>query len=360
MTGFEHDPYQPQRPTSGNPQPWGGHPTSGPAFDPARTSEGTTASAPPNPPHAGGPGPSGPPSGPWSFGSPMAPTPPERPRRKSRMGVALLVAGTIAASGVAGGVAGTVASHQNSSASASTGAPTSDSAVNTPISNQTGQPTTAIGQVAKAALPTVVQVTVNSYQGKSVGSGVILSADGKILTNNHVVAEAAGGNGQISVTFNDGRTAQASIVGTDSGSDLAVIQAQSVSGLPTATLGDSDKVQVGDTVIAIGSPDGLQSTVTSGIVSALNRQVTVSSGQSRYSNGSQVTYKAIQTDASLNPGNSGGPLLNAQGQVIGVNSAIYSPTSAFGGQGGSVGLGFSIPVNQVKALLGKLEGGQSS
>ncbi|MFD0639239.1 S1C family serine protease [Catenulispora yoronensis] len=232
--------------------------------------------------------------------------------------------------------------------------------MNTPISNQTGTPTTTVGQVAKAALPTVVQVTVTTYQGKSVGSGVILSADGKILTNNHVVADAADSGGQTTVTFNDGKTAQATIIGTDSGSDLAVIQAQGVSGLPTASLGDSDKVQVGDTVVAIGSPDGLQSTVTSGIVSALNRQVTVSSGQSRYSSGSQVTYKAIQTDASINPGNSGGPLLNAQGQVIGINSAIYSPTSAFGGQGGSVGLGFSIPVNQVKTLLGKLEGGQTS
>ena len=140
-----------------------------------------------------------------------------------------------------------------------------------------------------------------------------------------------------------------------------MIKAQGVSGLPTASLGDSDKVQVGDTVVAIGSPDGLQSTVTSGIVSALNRQVTVSSeSSSRFSGGSQVTYKAIQTDASLNPGNSGGPLLNAQGQVIGINSAIYSPTSSYNAQGGSVGLGFSIPINQVKAMIGKLEAGQTS
>ncbi|NUP49222.1 MAG: trypsin-like serine protease [Catenulispora sp.] len=266
----------------------------------------------------------------------------------------------MAASAVAGGVAGTVASHQNSTNAATPTNPVSSSSVTTPVSNQTGQPTTTVGQVAKAALPTVVQVAVETYQGKSVGSGVILSADGKILTNNHVVSEAADGTGQITVTFNDGKTAQASIVGTDSGSDLAVIQAKNTTNLPTATLGDSDKVQIGDTVIAIGSPDGLQSTVTSGIVSALNRQVTVSSNQSRYSNNNQVTYKAIQTDASLNPGNSGGPLLNAQGQVVGINSAIYSPTNAFGGQGGSVGLGFSIPVNQVKTLLSKLEGGQTS
>jgi putative serine protease PepD len=276
------------------------------------------------------------------------------------MGVALIVAGTIAASAAAGGIAGTIASHNNSASSASSSVPLNNTTVNTPVSNQTGTATTTVGQVAKAALPTVVQVSVESYQGKSVGSGVILSANGLILTNNHVITDAANGNGQITITFNDGKTAQASIVGADSGSDLAVIKAQNVSGLPTAGLGDSDKVQVGDTVIAIGSPDGLQSTVTSGIVSALNRQVTVSSDSSRYSTGSQVTYKAIQTDASLNPGNSGGPLLNAQGQVIGINSAIYSPTSSYGSQGGSVGLGFSIPVNQVKTMLTKLEAGQTS
>jgi putative serine protease PepD len=276
------------------------------------------------------------------------------------MGIALIVAGTIAASAAAGGVAGTIASHNASSSSAAS-VPLTNTAVNTPVSNQTGTPTTTVGQVAKAALPTVVQVSVESYQGKSVGSGVILSANGLILTNNHVIADAADGNGQITITFNDGKTAQATIVGADSGSDLAVIKAQGISGLPTAGLGDSDKVQIGDTVVAIGSPDGLQSTVTSGIVSALNRQVTVSSESSnRFSGGSQVTYKAIQTDASLNPGNSGGPLLNAQGQVIGINSAIYSPTSSYNAQGGSVGLGFSIPINQVKTMLGKLEAGQTS
>jgi len=363
MTGFEHDPYQPEQPAAGTPQPWV-TPSTGPVFGPAQTSSGAT----PVPPYApitsitpgsqdGGGGTGGP-------GYPFPPIPsgpPERPRRKRRMGVALIVAGTIAASAAAGGIAGTIASHNSSSANASTNVPLSNSAVNTPVSNQTGTPTTTVGQVAKAALPTVVQVSVESYQGKSVGSGVILSANGLILTNNHVISEAADGNGQITITFNNGKTAQAAIVGSDAGSDLAVIKAQNVSGLPTASLGDSSKVQVGDTVIAIGSPDGLQSTVTSGIVSALNRQVTVSSqSSSRFSGGDQVTYSAIQTDASLNPGNSGGPLLNAQGQVIGINSAIYSPTSSDNSQGGSVGLGFSIPVNQVKTMIGKLEAGQTS
>ena len=361
MTGPEYTSSQPEQPATGTPQPWG-HPSSGPVPGPAQNS--AASYPPPTQILPGGHGPYDSLGGPgYPPAPPTSPTPPtqERPRRKPRMGVALIVAGTIAASALAGGITGTIAAHNSSSNSASPGAPVSNTSINTPISNQSQQPATLVGQVAKAALPTVVQVSVDSYQGKSVGSGVILSADGKILTNNHVIADAANGNGQITVTFNNGQTAQAAIVGADSGSDLAVIKAQGVTGLPTATLGDSDKVQVGDTVIAIGSPDGLQSTVTSGIVSALNRQVTVSSGQSRFSNGNQVTYKAIQTDASLNPGNSGGPLLNTQGQVIGINSAIYSPTSSFGGsQGGSVGLGFSIPVDQVKTLLAKLEAGQLS
>ena len=378
MTGFEQDPYQPEQPAAGNPQPWG-HPSSGPVLGPAHASSsvpsapsapsGPSAQSAPYTPGYGNPGTTGTPGGPGGPGGPGYPPypafssepPPQRPRRKRRIGIALIVAGTIAASATAGGVAGTIASHNSSSASASSSVPLNNTTVNTPVSNQTGTPTTTVGQVAKAALPTVVQVSVDSYQGKSVGSGVILSADGLILTNNHVISDAAGGNGQITITFNNGKTAQAAIVGTDSGSDLAVIKAQNVNGLPTAVLGDSDKVQVGDTVVAIGSPDGLQSTVTSGIVSALNRQVTVSSQSSdRFSGGSQVTYKAIQTDASLNPGNSGGPLLNANGQVIGINSAIYSPTSSYNSQGGSVGLGFSIPINQVKTMLGKLEAGQTS
>ena len=392
MTGFEHDPYQPEQPAAGNPQPWG-HPSSGPVLGPAHASSSapsdpsdssaypassdlstTSTSSGAMPPYTpitsvtpgyadpGSPGHPGGPGGPGYSAIPaFSPEPPQPPRRKRRMSLALIVAGTIAASAAAGGIAGSITSHNSSSNTASSSTPLNNSTVNTPVSNQTGTPSTTVGQVAKAALPTVVQVAVDSYQGKSVGSGVILSSDGLILTNNHVISDAANGNGQITITFNNGKTAQGSIVGYDSGSDLAVIKAQNVSGLPAASLGNSDNVQIGDTVVAIGSPDGLQSTVTSGIVSALNRQVTVSSSSSsRYSGGSQVTYSAIQTDASLNPGNSGGPLLNSQGQVIGINSAIYSPTSSYGSQGGSVGLGFSIPVNQVKTMLSKLEGGQMS
>ncbi len=344
-------PGQPPRPPASPVPPWGpgaGH-GSGSGSD---TGTGPTAfGMPAGLGSAYGPAGMDQPPYPPAYGGHAAPPPPRRRRGLT----ALIVAGTIAASAVAGGVAGTVAAHRGSS-TAATGVPASSTAVNVPASSQTVAPT-AIGAVAKAVLPSVVQVTVQSYSGTSLGSGVILSSDGKILTNNHVIADAVNGQGNLTVTFNDGKTAQATIVGFDTGSDLAVIQATGVSGLPAATLGNSDSVQVGDTVVAIGSPDGLQSTVTSGIVSALNRTVTVSSG--RGFDASQVSYKAIQTDASINPGNSGGPLLNTSGQVVGINSAIYSPTNGMS-QGGSVGLGFSIPVNQVKPLLTKLEAGAQS
>ncbi|XVV02880.1 S1C family serine protease [Actinosynnema sp. CA-248983] len=202
-----------------------------------------------------------------------------------------------------------------------------------------------VSAIAAKVLPSVVQVNVVAAQGEGLGSGVVLSADGRILTNNHVVAGAQ----KVTVTLNDGRTVDAKVVGTDSSSDLAVVQAVGVSGLTPATFADSDNVKIGDHVVAIGSPEGLQGTVTSGIVSALDRTVTVP-GATRRSN---VSYQAIQTDASINPGNSGGPLINAAGQVVGINSAIYSPASD-SGQAGSVGIGFAIPANQAKQIADQL------
>ena len=176
----------------------------------------------------------------------------------------------------------------------------------------------------------------------SLGSGVIVSADGYILTNNHVVSGAADG-GTLDVTFQDGRRLPAKIVGRDVSYDLAVIKVDA-SGLKTVALGNSDGLVVGDSVIAIGSPLGLEGTVTTGIISSLNRPVTAGgSGESSYIN-------AIQTDAAINPGNSGGPLVDSAGRVIGVNSAIASLGSDQGGQSGSIGLGFAIPVNQAKRV----------
>lgn len=211
------------------------------------------------------------------------------------------------------------------------------------------RPADSIAGIAKAVLPTVVSIDVKASNGGGTGSGFVIRSTDKetfILTNNHVVSEP-GANPSITVVFQDQTEATASIVGVDSAYDLAVIKIEQ-GGLPVAVLGNSDDVVVGDATIAIGSPLGLTGTVTSGIVSALNRPVTAGgSGDASFIN-------AIQTDAAVNPGNSGGPLVNATGQVIGINSAIASMGSSFGGQTGSIGLGFSIPINQAKRVAEEL------
>ncbi|MFD7508904.1 S1C family serine protease [Streptomyces sp. NPDC059853] len=276
-------------------------------------------------------------------------------RRRAGRSVALLAAVTVVAAGVGGGTAALLGDAQ----AGSTGTGTSVSG--TQVSVHTDG---TVASVAAAVAPSVVEISTQT----STGSGVILSSDGKILTNHHVVS----GAGEVRVTFSDGSTATAAVTGTDPDTDLAVIQARDVSGLPAATLGDSDAVAVGDQVVAIGSPEGLSGTVTSGIVSALDREVTVSTGDSspqeqqqwpfefgggRYNgdlgSGGTTTYRAIQTDASLNPGNSGGALVNMNGEIIGINSAMYSPSA----DSGSAGLGFAIPVNTVKTVLSALETG---
>jgi len=262
--------------------------------------------------------------------------------------VAVVAAATLAAGALGGTIGALVGGHESGGTSA---AGTSTSAK--PVSANTP---TDLTSVVEKVLPSVVQVNVQSGGQKGVGSGVIISQDGKILTNNHVVS----GADKLTVTLSDGRTVDASVVRTDPSNDLALIQAKGVSGLTAATLGDSGTVKVGDQVIAIGSPGGLQGTVTTGIVSALNREVTVSGEERRQSpfpfsrNGSDstVSYHAIQTDASINQGNSGGPLFNSAGEVIGINSAIYSPVSSPDGAAGSVGIGFSIPINSAKEVIG--------
>ena len=171
-------------------------------------------------------------------------------------------------------------------------------------------------------MPSTVDIQVKLAQGSGEGSGVILTADGDVLTNNHVVA---GSTGTITVTLADGSEHPATVVGTSPSYDLAVIKIQGVSGLTPATLGKSASLQVGQQVVAIGSPQGLTGTVTNGIVSAFNRTVTVQS-----EDGSTVVYNGLQTDAPINPGNSGGPLVNLDGQVVGVNSAIATASSSQG------------------------------
>ncbi|WP_407649684.1 S1C family serine protease [Goodfellowiella coeruleoviolacea] len=250
---------------------------------------------------------------------------------------------TLLVGGVAGGIGGYVgyqAASDNQSVSNALSQPTSG--------KQTANaPAGSVQAVAQKLLPSVVQLQVTSRTGSGEGSGFVISSDGQIVTNNHVVESAATGGGEIKAVFQDGTSVPATIVGRDPTSDVAVVKAQNVSNLPVVELGNSDNLQVGEGLVAIGSPYELTGTVTSGIVSSLHRPVRAG-GES----GDQTTVlDAIQTDAAINPGNSGGPLVNMQGQVIGINSAIYTPSSGMPGQeaqGGSVGIGFAIPINQAR------------
>ncbi|WP_327709767.1 trypsin-like peptidase domain-containing protein [Streptomyces sp. NBC_00464] len=313
------------------------------------------------------------------YGLPQPAPGPSAPRRRVRRPVALLAAVAIAAAVVGGGTATVIAQLTDNGTDGTAGSVIPGTTV-----SQSSKGT--VSGVAAALSPTIVEIGATSTAGQSTGSGVVITSDGEIVTNNHVVAGAS----SIKVTLSTGKTYTAEVVGTDPDKDLALIKLQGASGLKTATLGDSSKVAVGDQVVAIGSPEGLTGTVTSGIVSALDRDVTVakdddsSQGQSQEQqqgggqqwpfefggqqfNGetgdSTTTYKAIQTDASLNPGNSGGALINMDGEIIGINSAMYAASSSSSSQSsgaGSVGLGFAIPVNTLKADLDTLRSGNSS
>lgn len=206
----------------------------------------------------------------------------------------------------------------------------------------------SLASIAASIQPTVVVIETGSGEG----SGVIISADGYIITNNHVVAGARGSS--VKVTFNSGKQVQARIVGTDPKTDLAVVKADAT-GLTYASWADSDAVQVGDTVLAIGSPLGLQGSVTAGIVSALHRTITVGGDQrSQFDPSTRTTTigDAIQTDAPINPGNSGGALVDMNGKVVGINSAI-----ATSGSNGNIGVGFAISANKAKAVAEQLING---
>ncbi len=216
----------------------------------------------------------------------------------------------------------------------------------------TNRPADSVAGIAARVLPSVVMIKVNGDEG--TGSGFIISG-GYIITNNHVVTlDGAVNHASLQVVFNSGQTAAARLVGADPYSDVAVLRLAQPVRLPALTLGNSASAEVGDPVVAVGSPLGLANTVTSGIISAVNRPVQPSIDSA--SNAVQVYYDAIQTDAPINPGNSGGPLVNAQGQVIGVNAEIDTlggdPVS--GVQGGNIGLGFAIPINQVRTVATEL------
>ncbi|MGW7415382.1 S1C family serine protease [Streptomyces sp. NPDC054863] len=285
---------------------------------------------------------------PW--GAPPAADAPS-PKRKGRGG---LIAAVLVAALVAGGVGSGVGYWAANREANSPGGSTTISAAGNPqdFKRDPG----SVAGVAGKALPSVVTIDAQSGSGEGgTGTGFVYDKQGHILTNNHVVASAAEG-GELSVTFSNGKKYAAEVVGRAQGYDVAVIKLKNAGDLNPLPLGDSDKVVVGDSTIAIGAPFGLSNTVTTGIVSAKDRPVASGDGQ-----GSKASYmSALQTDASINPGNSGGPLLDSRGAVIGINSAIQSvPSGGFGGgggggQSGSIGLGFAIPINQAKTVAQQL------
>ncbi|GAA2209980.1 trypsin-like peptidase domain-containing protein [Nonomuraea monospora] len=211
----------------------------------------------------------------------------------------------------------------------------------------------SVAGVAARVLPSVVSLEVGNGSNTegATGSGFLIK-NGYVVTNNHVVSLAANG-GEIRIMFNNRKTTTARIVGRDPGSDLAVVKPEETFGTPEITLGNSDQVVVGDPVIAIGSPLGLTGTVTTGIVSSLNRPV-IAGDETGTSSEEPAYISAIQTDAAINPGNSGGPLVNGRGEVVGVNSAIATLGRSVSSQSGSIGLGFAIPVNQTRRVAEEL------
>lgn len=295
----------------------------------------------------------GPPPPPLAPSHDVLLTPPDRKPRKRAGLVAAATAGILAIS-LGSGVAGAEFATRNSGdrQAVAAAAPAPDiTTVGTPTE---GEPRELLAKVAAAVQPSVVSILVRTAAGGGEGSGVVLTADGTILTNNHVVEAGTGdASGAVTVKFADGKTAEATILGRDAGSDLAVIKAQNVSGLTPAILGDDSKLNVGDTVLAIGSPLGLEGSVSAGIVSSLHRPVALGGGVTTGSLG-----QAIQTDAPINPGNSGGALVDVDGHVIGINTAIATAGVGPGGQGGNIGVGFAIPITNAKIIADQLIKGE--
>jgi putative serine protease PepD len=270
------------------------------------------------------------PSTPWTRG------------RSVRLGAAALL--VVAVTGVGGATGALVASGLGGN-----GSPTAATSTTTRASTVADSSSTQLlAKVAAAVQPSVVSVLVTLPNGTEEGSGVILNSSGEILTNAHVVADAA--SGRITVTFSDGKTATARVIGSNTSKDIAVIKAEGVSGLTPATLGSSSTLHVGDTVLAIGSPLGLEGSVTSGIVSALHRDAGKESGAA---SDSVALSDAIQTDAAINPGNSGGPLVDASGRVVGISTAIATTSS----DSGSIGVGFAITIDDALAAANAIRSG---
>jgi putative serine protease PepD len=268
--------------------------------------------------------------------------------------LAAAVALALVSGGVGGGIGALVADNDHSTTQVVNGSGLTRSTDTNPVSPAADN---TVSKAAQVILPSVVTISEVGSNEAGTGSGVIIRSDGYILTNNHVVSGASGAAGSLTVTLQSGDTVNATVVGTDPSSDLAVVKINKT-GLTPATFGDSDALQIGEQVVAVGSPLGLSGTVTSGIVSAVHRPVRTGDSQVQDAN---AVLDAIQTDAPINPGNSGGPLVNSKGQIVGINSAIATvdsgSSSPFGGQqqqSGNIGVGFAIASNYAQKIAQQL------
>ncbi|MBO1753587.1 S1C family serine protease [Allobranchiibius sp. CTAmp26] len=335
-------PIHQQQPYGQQPNPQGQGPQQGPYGAPAqpyRAGQGSPYAAPgQGSPYAyqGGQG-----------GSAVAPT----PRRRSRSALYAVPIAAILAAALASGTTYALTDH-NASTSAS-GTSTTTVKLN-PTDYQNNDAVNWTSTASKVS-PSVVSITVRAGSGGDQGSGVVLDKSGDIVTNNHVVSAAAT-SGTVQVTLSNNKTYAASIVGTDASTDLAVIRLKNAPNtLTPMPLGSAGALVVGQPVMAVGNPLGLAGTVTTGIVSALNRPVNTSESDSAQSNTPPVVTNAIQTSAAINPGNSGGALVSASGKLIGINSSIATlGQSSSSSQSGNIGIGFAIPVDVVKNITGQL------
>jgi putative serine protease PepD len=333
------------QPPSG--QPW----TSPSGAYPQHSAPGPGQGQPPGPPplgrqptHAGGPPPPYAPVGyPPAYPTPYSPLQarPKPPRGSLSGWVWPLIAAMTLVLGIGGGYVGGLIATSNGGGDGSGGVLHVQKRVAAPLPADN----TSIAAVAKKMLPSTVQIIAefNGDARGATGSGFVFDKQGHIITNNHVVAEAAKDNGNIEIVDQNGKHTKAKVIGRSKVYDVAVIESDGAKKLTPAKLGSSQQMRVGETVIAFGSPLGLSSSVTSGIISALDRPVTT--GESA---DDQSYINAVQTDAAINPGNSGGPLVDLQGQVVGMNSAIASIGSTGSDQSGSIGVGFAIPIEQVE------------
>ncbi|WP_170225215.1 S1C family serine protease [Nocardioides albertanoniae] len=315
-----------------------------PAAAPAAAGQAAVPPPPAAPPPGGSlPGFGGPPPPPGATLEPQT-----KQRRRVPGPIWALAAAVAFLLGVLGGYAGGVLEDQDDMSSiAGGGLEPGSIETDAPLEGEDA----SIVKVASTLLPSTVQIFAE-YQGvedAATGSGFVFDKVGHVVTNNHVVADAAKAKGSIEVVDHKGRRHKAKVIGRSAVYDLAVLDVPAVKELDPASLGNTSRLRIGEGVVAIGSPLGLSSTVTSGIISALQRPV--STGQTE----DDTSYiNAVQTDAAINPGNSGGPLVNLAGQVIGVNSAIATAGGGEGGEGGSIGVGFAIPIDQVKVTAAQI------